>query len=903
MTIGSTRWLAISPLLDDLLEMGVAEREARLEQLRQTDPALAADVQLLLAGEEVVKRDAFLDGAALPLEPALAGHPIGDYTLDRPLARGGMGSVWLAHRSDGRYEGQVAVKFLNLALVGRGGAERFEREGRVLARLAHPNIARLLDAGVAAGGQQPYLVLEYVDGAPIDRWCDAHGSSVEVRIRLFLDVLASVEFAHRNLILHRDLKPGNILVTSDGQVKLLDFGIAKLLDDGTQAASATELTQLAGAVFTPEYAAPEQIQRESVTTATDVYSLGVLLYRLLSGEHPTSPPEATPVQQLRAVLETEPARVSLAASRSTRRNTRIGERATAATPYALSGDLDTICAKALKKQPGERYPTAAAFADDLQRYLDNRPVSARPDSSGYRLRKFVHRHRLGVGAAAATLFALIAGIIGTTWQAIEARRERDVAVFEAERASASRNLVGLMLGAIGDADQPLTPREILDRSVALVEKQFMNDPRIAVDMLLHIAGQYLSLGDTSREYDVMQRAGVIAQASGDPGLITDVACNTVETEILRNRIDLARSQLDRGLAALARIDRPESGTLISCTLAEANFARQLGSLDTAIARSSDAIALLEREGKTRGSGYAKLLSFLGDVQRQRGDLAASYGTTKKLQRLDEQLGRSDTVDYLVERHNEAVALSAFGEFVEARKVLDKVVARWSSVAGGEAMPAYVLHSRGVLALRFGALQDAERDLAVAAAQSRARGAIDRALRFELSLARARIELGQFDEADRLLQEIERAISTSAARSAVRPAVTRAELLLARGMLPQAVQAIEAELDATRMPVAKDSLGLAAALLVAARIELAMARADSARSYASLALAMSERLARDPSKSAYVGEALLVLARAQGLLGDGSASIQAAKRAALSLENGLGTEHRMTREALSLAGAS
>ena len=355
-------------------------------------------------------------------------------------------------------------------------------------------------------------------------------------------------------------------------------------------------------------------------------------------------------------------------------------RATVAHKLArtLRGDLDNIAAKALKKRAIERYPTVAALADDLRRYLDHKPVAARADSLAYRASKFVRRYRVAVGAASMTLLALLAGVIGTTWQAIEARRERDAALFQAERAFAKGNLVNLMLGAIGDADRPLTQREILERSVALIEKQFTGDPRIAVDLLLPIAGQYFTLGDTAREYAVMQRAAAIATASGDPALIADVACGTVETELVRDRLDLAQAQLATGQQALTQMQRPDLGTTLACMQAEADLARKQGDLDLAIARVSEAIERAERAGRTRGNMYPKLLSFLGAVQQQRGDLVASYDTLKKEQRLDEQLGRTETADYLGSRRDEAALLMAFGEYVEARAIIESIVTRWSA---------------------------------------------------------------------------------------------------------------------------------------------------------------------------------------------------------------------------------
>ena len=339
-------WQRVSPLLDELLELDAAGRAARLAALRTSDATLAAAVERMLAQEDALDAEHFLEGGALASEePSLAGRTLGAYTIERPLGAGGMGSVWLARRSDGRYHASVALKLLNLALLGRGGAARFAREGEALARLAHPHIARLLDAGVAEGGQ-PYLVLEHVDGVPIDRWCDEHRLDVRARIRLVLDVLDAVAHAHSNLVLHRDLKPSNILVSADGQVKLLDFGIAKLLGGEDPAEASTELTQAGGRAFTPDYAAPEQIQGAAVTTATDVYALGVLLYVLLAGVHPTARAGAAPDERLRSVVETDPRPLSEAVTENDGGDAAAAARSDTSLRLgrALRGDLENICA-------------------------------------------------------------------------------------------------------------------------------------------------------------------------------------------------------------------------------------------------------------------------------------------------------------------------------------------------------------------------------------------------------------------------------------------------------------------------------------------------------------------------------------------------------------------------------
>jgi serine/threonine protein kinase/tetratricopeptide (TPR) repeat protein len=898
-----TRWQILSPLLDDLLELDPACRADRLAELRRGDPRLAGELDALLAEEVAVERDAFLEGSALAGEATLTGRIVGSYTLDTPLGQGGMGSVWLAHRSDGRFAGRVAVKFLNLALVARSGAERFRREGSILAKLAHPNIARLLDAGVADGGQ-PYLVLELVEGQPIDRYCEALDLATEARLRLFLDVLAAVEYAHRNLILHRDLKPSNILVTNDGQVKLLDFGIAKLLGEP---AEATALTRLAGRAFTPEYAAPEQVQGKEVTTATDVYALGVLLYLLLTGGHPTAVPTQTPVEQLRAVVETEPDRLSTAVARMTKSGADASlalhtDRSRSARARALRGDLDTIAAKALKKSPHERYATVATFADDLHRYLNHEPVSARPDSRAYRIGKFVRRHRLGVGAASATLLALIVGVIGTTWQAFEARRERDAALFQAERAVAKGNFVNLLLGAIGGGDRPLTQREILGRSVDLVEKQFGTRPRIAIDLLLPIAGNYMTLGDVEKELDAMQRAARHAAVLGDPDVIADVACNTADTQVRRNRLDLARMHLETGFSRLAELAKPHPGTVIACLRGEIELARATGDLDRAIERTREGLALAERTGRTKDSTYPMLLSYLQGLHRDRGELAASLEVLRRMQRLDEEMGRTDTVDYLSGRASEARILVDWGEYRAAWLIVDSLLPRWrESTADGEPTPWFDT-LRGDLLLRFEDWPGAQRVLASAAERSRSQGSVDVAFASEFVLARALLATGRRDEATRLLARIEAERPPVPGRyKTITPAAVRAQLTLAQGSATDAARMIQGELARMGYPGAKDSIPLAAALRVAAQVYLALGEGSRAEGYARAATEIAERLARDPTASAHVGEAMLLLARAQRLQHKDAESAATARRAVPILAAACGDDHRLTRDAQDLTG--
>ena len=392
--LSADRWREIDPYLDEALSLREEDRDAWLAALEHDKPTIAEIVRELLAEHRQAAAECFLDsGSSNPAaESSLAGETVGPYTLVSPIGHGGMSSVWLAERTDGRFDRRVAIKFLSAVYIGRGD-ERFRREGGMLARLSHPHIAQLIDAGVSSGGS-PYLVLEYVDGEPIDRYCDRRGSDLRARLLVFLDVLSAVEHAHASSIVHRDIKPSNVHITRDGQVKLLDFGIGKLLDNDS-VGHATMLTRDGGIGLTPEYAAPEQLTGSDVSPATDVYALGVLLFVLLTGRHPAGDVRST-AHLIKRVVHDEPPRCSAVATDEKLRR-------------VLRGDLDTILAKALKKDPHDRYASVGDMADDLRRYLRDEPISARPDSIAYRGSKFVRRH-LGWFAATAGAAVVVASI-------------------------------------------------------------------------------------------------------------------------------------------------------------------------------------------------------------------------------------------------------------------------------------------------------------------------------------------------------------------------------------------------------------------------------------------------------------------------------------------------------------
>ena len=358
------------------------------------------------------------------------GRRIGPYQITDQIGEGGMGTVFRATRVDGLYESIVAIKVIRLGLETGFFLERFRNERRILAGLEHSNIARLLDGGVTDEGH-PYVVLENVVGLPIDQYCDEHKLSTDDRLKLFRAVCSAVQYAHQNLVVHRDLKPGNILVTEHGDPKLLDFGIAKILDP-QQEDSGTDTTTTVLRMITPDFASPEQVRGDAITTASDVYSLGVILYILLTGRRPYRVKSSSPQEIIKAICETEPERPSIVALRSNRVKSA-GTLGSSDDPEApkpesdrshrtLGKDLDYIVLKALRKEPARRYATAERFSDDIQRYLDHLPVSARKDTFGYRTSKFISRHKAGVAAAAAVVVILVLGLLVTLREARIAER-------------------------------------------------------------------------------------------------------------------------------------------------------------------------------------------------------------------------------------------------------------------------------------------------------------------------------------------------------------------------------------------------------------------------------------------------------------------------------------------------
>ena len=624
------RWQRLSPLLDALIELDADARKARLEALRAEDAALAAEVEALLALEEE-NEDFLAEPLVAPPPMAKPDTLLGPYKLDRLLGEGGMGQVWLARRADGLYQRRVALKLLRPGLADPNLRQRFTRERQILARLGHPHIARLLDAGISADNQ-PYLALEYVEGEPITDWCRSRDMGVEGRLKLFLQVCEAVSHAHANLIVHRDLKPSNILVTALDEVRLLDFGIAKLLD-GPEPGRDNTRTEVRA--FTLHYAAPEQIRGEPVTTMTDVYSLGVVLYELLAESKPYRLKRQTDAEWEEAILLADPLKPSATLLREAdsdpSRTPALRRRA-----KQIAGDLDNIVLKALSKRPEHRYPSVEAMALDLHRHLEGKPVLARPQSMAYRTQKFVHRHRLALVTAALVVAVVTFALVAVTWQANQALRE-------AKRAQALQKFVtGLFEQAGGGSGQPgpLDVRKLLQDGEQRGRHELARQPLDYAELLGVIARLRLGLGD----YRDAERL------LGTQKLVMDGIEEVPDSLRLSSASDTGRTLLllDRPQECIDRMRPLESDARdLQRTLATqaADFYSVLGRCHRTLRHARTAKLLFQRALEVRRnalddpSAVVESLTDLGDLEKDAGNIpAALAGYNDALTRLQASSG-------------------------------------------------------------------------------------------------------------------------------------------------------------------------------------------------------------------------------------------------------------------------
>jgi serine/threonine-protein kinase len=884
---GEHTWAEIEPHLDRVLEMNGGEAQNYMSRLSATDPGIAAALSELLADRDQLQAHHFLEQSVpVPVATSLTGLQVGPYAIDSLIGRGGMGQVWLAHRSDGRFEGRFAIKFLDSYSASPAALDRFRREGRLLARLAHPHIARLMDAGVTEDGR-PYLVLEYIEGVRIDVFCDSRSLGIADRVGLLLDVLSAVAHAHSNLVVHRDIKPTNVLVTSEGAAKLLDFGIAKLLSGDSDGDSESAATRIEEAALTPDFAAPEQLLGGTASTATDVYQAGVLMFVLLAGRLPSVGGGSTRAQRIREALDREPPRLSAVAAP--------GARA------ALRGDLDAIVSKALRRLPQERYATAAALADDLRRYLANEPVAARDNLLGYRLRKFLLRNSKAVFAASLAAAALIVVTVFAVLQMREAQMQRDRMTAQAKRAEMQAEFVTLMMSTVGA--KPTSAEQLVDAGAQLLEKRYATDPQFRIAAMLNLAARYSDLGLTKKQYSLLERADAIAHRLDDPSLMARSQCALSGADLDLGRKGAAADSLRAGQAALARVREPDPLFVEDCLEAEADLARAQGNPLQATQIGEKALGLLEQADQTHDVRYADLLGRVADYYKQAGNMKKGFEYVERALAADERDGLEDTDSTMIAKHNVASTLMGFGEVKDACAMERQVVSRVQSTGRSVITAIAVMYAKCLLREGDAAGALAWYDKALTAAQNEDEASLQ--MHALSTRPRALIQLRRFAEAGADLDRVEALARKNIAlgeQPALYSRIVRAESLLAEGRADDARRRLDSMLPELRPVDSNMRLYLPYALLLSAKIAIVQRRFAEAVVLAEEAFQESAQRARDPAGSADVGEDLLVLAEAKRALDDQPGMCDAAKRATVSLLTSLGTDHALSRSASSLAAA-
>jgi serine/threonine-protein kinase len=798
--------------LDDLLQTALdlphAARASWIDALPAPHNALAPLLRAHLLAKDIVGQEETADFmGALPTIPALAaqrndplpGERIGPYVLVRALGEGGMSSVWLAERADGTLKREVALKLPHRHLLDRGLAARMQRERDILAALNHDHIARLYDAGVDHDGR-PYLAIEYVVGEPINAYCRTHALDLAARVRLTVQVARAIAHAHANLIVHRDLKPNNILVSeTDGEarVKLLDFGIAKLLGR-EEGGSASDLTQVLGRALTPDYASPEQMREEPITTASDIYSLGVVLYEVVTGEKPYKLKRQSASALAEAVMNAD----------VTWPSRRVGNNTAANVPVRdarrIEGDLDAIIMKALKAQPEDRYATASALADDLERFLAHQPVLAQPDSWAYRARRFVQRHALATGAGAAVLIALLAGAGLALWQAREARLET------AKTQAVKDFLLGII--TVGNVDQQdaMARRKqpigdvLLDAAKTMPQK-FADQPEIRAEIqgLLGTAMADLSMNDSAR---TLREARFAELDSGGASLIERMSAQVDLALTLFMTNEQARSSelLVDAIAKLERVNERAAQKLLATALralSEAKVQRRAGVSGVPdAARAAGISEQLEPGSKDHIAGLSQL--GYAHAAQPKVDTAAVDAAFKNAIELAKQLPPAERAYEATVRFKYAEAQYPMRRSVRAQEELSEGLAiiertsgsdtfRWAFTAVGLANS---LARSGETARAFDMFERVVR------AYGNVRGEIDPMFisRARALYASALVDFGRFADSDRISAigyEPYRGPGKRFPNQLFTPVTRRAQVLLALGDYRQAERVVRDLLEA------------------------------------------------------------------------------------------------------------
>jgi non-specific serine/threonine protein kinase/serine/threonine-protein kinase len=738
----TARWSKVQRLFDRLVDLPIAEQQRRLDAA--TDAAdIVAEVRAMLSS---VMDAGILDGgqpglgaddAAPPRSSLAQGDAVGAFTIERLIGRGGMGEVYLGHRTAGGFEQRVALKLLRVEAAEREAL--FERERQLLARLDHPGLARLIDGGVAPDGR-PFMAIEYIDGEPIDAWCRRNRADLATRLRLFLEICDAVAYAHGNLVVHRDIKPSNILVDQAGHARLLDFGIAKLLDD-VAGAPATTI-----AMLTPEFAAPEQLAGDRPTVGTDVYALGALLYDLLVGAGPWRR-ESSPVSALvqRMLHEDPPAPSKAAAARDD----------APIPPQKIAGDLDAIVLKAMRREAADRYRTVDELAGDVERHRAHEPVRARAGSRWYAARRFMRRNRLALAAATAVFLALLAGAGGIAWQARQTAIERDVALAEARRSEAISGMLTLMFRDAGDlgTGAEATVKQLLDQTSRRMIETVAPGPRSTL-LVTTIADLYVYVEDPASADALLRRALDRNVDGGDPVSRAEIQLRLASTAAAMDRTNEIGPLID----AADRVFSADPGRfrleLQEVTGVRAQLARRQGDYDRAIGLLTASLPGAEevyvenhRELLNR---YNSVLVYMLEANRL-GDMPPVFA---RAEAAIARGGQPSSMPALAIRQQRGVWHLRRGETAQAEAVFERVATLRRAAFGRSTGLAVDLLQLARVKLQRGKPAEARRLLeeALPLARERLGGTAVPTIVMAMSLAEALAETGDTAAAERRLAE-------------------------------------------------------------------------------------------------------------------------------------------------------
>ncbi|MCH9650232.1 MAG: serine/threonine-protein kinase [Deltaproteobacteria bacterium] len=834
----------VGELFAEALEVEPGQREELLKAAVETSPEIVDEVRsLLLAHHDRSPLDRSFDSESaarliesvapalipqdlvpqdrvpqdrVPQNPMLQDlmpRDVGPYRVLRELGRGGMGVVYLAERVEGGFEQRVALKLVKRGMDSEAILERFLRERQILARLEHPGIARLLDGGLTAD-DQPYFAMELVEAEPITTYANKVGLGLEGRLALFAEVCQAVQYAHGRLVVHRDLKPSNVLVAADGTVKLVDFGIAKVLDSDTGGAGATGLTVHEVRALTPEYASPEQIRGEPVTVVSDVYALGVLLYELLAGSSPYGKPFSTPAEIHRAVCEIEPVPPSGAILRGElprgAEQRRLAKR--------LQGDLDGVILKALAKEAERRYPSVEALARDLHRYRHGLPVLAHQAGWAYRAKKFVGRHRVGVAAVTATGAMLVLGLAGTAWQASTAARERDRAQLESEKLLATQDyLVGLFKAAdpAQALGQEVTAKELVARGVERLENELGDQPEVRFEMLKALSKVSLALGN----YDQTERllALTLEQAGelyGDDHVsVADhlVMISRVHNE--RGEWSKAEAVVQRAISIYQRLGSEAPSTITGARQQLATAFRERGDFEAAVAVQRQALEDARRFFGDRSLQVAIQLNNLGNLLKKVSDYRGAEDVFVESLATMEELHGSEHPHIATAKVNLAAVLSAQGDYQGAETFYRDGIAMERRLRGDKhPRLAIKLHNLATLLNLLGRFQEAvdlHRESLALIQESMGETGPYYAMALS-SLGMDLAEVGQFQEAMALMEEGEPLLLKTLGAEHFTYSLHlrhRAKTLYLQGSHGPAIPLLEASIDIARHHPRKEILAL------------------------------------------------------------------------------------------------